>query len=374
MKILHIGKFYSPIEGGIESINRVVVEALKGNQQRIISFNNKNISVEEDVENIPVVRASSKGIFASQPLSWKYFGELRRSIKLFNPDAIHFHYPNPLGALYLLLTIDKKHKLILHWHSDVVAQKFLKPLIRPLENKLIKRANIVIATSPDYIDASDNLSKVKNKTVVIPCSIDEDKFYLNIEDNDAIKMIHNKYEQKPIIFFVGRHVDYKGISYLLEAEKAVKHDCVFIIAGQGPLTNKLKIQYNSKRIHWLGRISDNEMRQYLYAADIFAFPSITRNEAFGVALAEAMFCECPAITFTINGSGVNWVSNKSTGLEVENKNSIAFANAIDYLLENSIKREQLAKNARNRVVENFTKSAVIPKYINLYNQLFACDK
>ena len=41
---------------------------------------------------------------------------------------------------------------------------------------------------------------------------------------------------------------------------------------------------------------------------IFCFPSITRNEAFGIALAEAMYCGKPAVTFTIEGSGVNFVS------------------------------------------------------------------
>ncbi len=370
MKVLHIGKFYSPIEGGIESINHVVVEALKGAQQRIISFNNRNNSVDEDIEDIPVVRASSKGIFASQPLSWKYFLELRRSIKLFNPDIIHFHYPNPLGAIYLLLSIRKRNKLIVHWHSDVVAQRFMKPFIRPLENKLLKRADAIIATSPAYIEASGNLTTVKEKTTVIPCSIDEEKFKFKPDDDIFIRRIKNKYGNKPIVFFVGRHVEYKGILYLLEAEKAVRQDCVFLIAGQGPLTESLKLKYHSERIHWLGRINDDEMRQYLYAADIFAFPSITRNEAFGVALAEAMYCECPAITFTIKGSGVNWVSlNNDTGLEVENRNSKAFADAIDHLLENTALRLQLAKNARKRVENNFTKSSVIPQYKELYNRL-----
>ena len=49
MKILHLGKFYSPIEGGIESINHIIVDSMQGNQQRIVSFNNRNNSVDEDV-------------------------------------------------------------------------------------------------------------------------------------------------------------------------------------------------------------------------------------------------------------------------------------------------------------------------------------
>lgn len=371
MKILHIGKFYSPIEGGIESINHVVVEALTGAQQRIISFNNKNYSVDEDVENIPVVRASSQGILASQPLSFKYFRELKRSIKLFDPDIIHFHYPNPLGAIYLLLSIRKRNKLIVHWHSDVVAQRIMKPFIRPIENKLLRRSDVVIATSPAYIDASENLRPVKDKIVVIPCSIDEDKFKLKTADELYIREIQEKYGNKPIVFFVGRHVEYKGIRYLLDAERMVKHDCVFVIAGSGPLTNELQATYASDRIYWLGRISNDVMRRYLYAASVFAFPSITRNEAFGVALAEAMYCKCAPVTFTIGGSGVNWVSlGGKTGIEVRNSDSALFASAIDELLSDPEKMAELSDNAHDRVENKFTKSRVASQYISLYDQLY----
>ena len=139
MKVLHIGKYYAPIEGGIESINRFVVEALKKYPQRVLSFNNKNNSCEEDIDGVSIVRASSTGILASQPISIKYFWELRRYIRLFDPDVIHFHYPNPLGALYLNLLIGYKRKLIVHWHSDIVAQKNLYRLIKPIEKKILEK-------------------------------------------------------------------------------------------------------------------------------------------------------------------------------------------------------------------------------------------
>lgn len=370
MRILHLGKFYSPIEGGIESINRFVVESLKGNIQRIISFNNCGMTVEDDVDSVPVIRTSSHGIVASQPLSLKYFSELRRNIRMFHPDAIHFHYPNPLGAFYLLLAIRKGNKLIVHWHSDVVAQNFIHKFIGPLENALLKRADAVIATSPYYRDASDNLRRFKEKVVVIPCSIDENRFELTEGDMEEVDTIRSRYDSKPIVFFIGRHVEYKGIRYLLEAERIVKSDCVFLIAGQGPLTLQLKDEFKSPRVHWLGRLDEEQMKLYYHAASIFAFPSVTRNEAFGVVLAEAMYCGCPAITFTIDGSGVNWVSvNNQTGIEVENRNSKEYAKAIDTILEDSVLYQKLSSGAKQRVEVLFTKDKVGSQYIELYERL-----
>lgn len=371
MKILHIGKYYSPIEGGIESINKFVVESLQGSIQRILTFNNSNQSSENDVNGIPIVRAASKGVIASQPLSLKYFWEMKRYLDIFKPDIVHLHYPNPLAAFYLLL-LNKRYKLIVHWHSDIVAQQFIHKIIKPIENKLLKQADLIIATSPNYFEASLNLQKHKNKVTIIPCSIDEDRFELLDDDYEKINEIKQRYNNKPIVFFIGRHVEYKGIRYLLEAASMVKEDCEFLIAGKGPLSDSLKTQFNSKRIHWLGRLSDDELKYYYYAASLFAFPSITRNEAFGVVLAEAMYCGCPALTFTIKGSGVNWVSiNNFTGIESPNKDSKAFAISIDKLLKDKNLLRLYGENAKQRVELLFTKKKVSELYRKAYTSLFA---
>lgn len=85
------------------------------------------------------------------------------------------------------------------------------------------------------------------------------------------------------------------------------------------------------------------------------FLLITKNEAFGLALAEAMYCRCPAVTFHIEGSGVNWVSlNGVTGIEVDNSDSKKYASAIDTLLKDDSLRKQYADAARKRVIEYFT--------------------
>ena len=182
-----------------------------------------------------------------------------------------------------------------------------------------------------------------------------------------VDTIKKKYQNKKIVVFVGRHITYKGLPCLLEAEKYVKSDCVFVIAGSGPLTEQLKEQCNSKRVIFVGRLSDEELVWYHMAASVFAFPSITKNEAFGVALAEAMYCYTPAVTFTIEGSGVNWVNlDGITGIEVPNRNVQAYAEAIDILLQNEQLASQYSKAAHKRVAENFT----IPKMMEKMNECY----
>lgn len=69
--------------------------------------------------------------------------------------------------------------------------------------------------------------------------MDEDNFILRDGDMEKIEDVRKRYGNKPIVFFVGRHIQYKGLPHLIEAEKYVHSDCAFVIAGQGPLTERL---------------------------------------------------------------------------------------------------------------------------------------
>ena len=67
-----------------------------------------------------------------------------------------------------------------------------------------------------------------------------------------------------------------------------------------------------------------------------------------------MYFGKPAVTFTIPGSGVNFVNLSGvTGLEVPNRDSKAFAHALMTLKNNAELRKILGDNARRRVIENF---------------------
>ena len=371
-RILHISNFYAPNKGGIESTCKYIIENLPSFEHRVICFSASCSTYTDVIEGIKVRRVGSFCKIASQNISFTYYFELRKILQDYKPDLVHFHAPNPLIMLYLLMLLPKSCKLVVHWHSDIVEQKNLYILVRPFECILLKRADNIFITSPNYLEESIPLQPVKEKVQVVASAIDPNRFTIEMDEQNRYQELKDKYHGKRIIFFVGRHVPYKGLNYLLDAEKFIKNDCLILIAGSGPLTDSLQKKYNSERIEFLGRISDLELKIYLHLAYIFAFPSITKNEAFGLVLAEAMYCETPAVTFTIKGSGVNWVNlNEVTGLEVENSNSVLFARAIDKLLANNELRNKYAKNAKKRVLDNFVMDKIKPQLEKTYSNLLA---
>lgn len=361
MRIMHVSKYYYPYLGGVENTCKYLADsfALK-NEVAVVCFNEDKENVIEKVGNVKVYRIGTWINIARQALSLAYFPILKKAIRDFNPDIIHFHWANPFPAAVLLSVIPKNVKLVVHWHMDIIKQKRIYPFIKPFETALLKRANRIMVTSPNYRDCSKPLQPFKDKVDIVQSAIEEELFKKQEGDDKFIEEIGKLYESKPIVFFVGRHIQYKGLPYLIEAEKYVKSDCVFIIAGKGPLTENLKSSCHSDRIKFIGKVSDDELRCYLYASRVLAFPSITKNEAFGLSLAQGMYCKLPAVTFTIEGSGVNWVSiNGETCLEVPNGDVKAYAEAIDKLIDDDELHAKLAETGYERVKKLF----VLPKEI-----------
>lgn len=367
MKILQISTYYLPHFGGIEQVVYDFCSILTkhGHTTKVICFNDKPKTLVDTYEGQEIIRVGYKCKLASQAISLRYFFELKKIIKKFRPDVIHIHLPNPLIAIYLLI-VNPKCKITLHWHSDIIRQKRLKHLYAPFEKALLKRAEKIVATTQVYAENSDRLYRCMNKVRIIPCMI-EDAFLdrMSVDEKNMVSKLKELYKNKKIVFSIGVHREYKGLKYLIEASKYLTYDYIVVIAGTGPLTDSLKALANKlllQNIHFVGRITDEEKKLYLWAAEVYAFPSITKNEAFGIALAEALYCGLPAVTFTIEGSGVNYVNQDGiTGIEVHEFDAKLYAQALM-----SCTKEKYGANARKWAKEHFTRNAISEKVTTFF--------
>lgn len=365
MKILQLSNYFYPHFGGIEQVARDLGDAFEKAgvsraDQRVLCFrHDKGKDSVDEVDGMRITRAACFAKVSSQSLSFSYGKLLRREMKEFAPDLVIFHHPNPFMAHFLLKEMKKypSCKLIVVWHLDIFKQKFLKLFFKKQSRRLLERAQKVVATSPNYVDGSAELSSVRDKCVVVPNCADTAQLELTAEDEARAAEIRRENEGKTLCFALGRHVPYKGMTHLVGAAAYLDENYAVCIGGVGPLTEKLKKQAKGDRkVKFLGRMSDRDKKAYLCACDVFCFPSITKNEAFGIALAEGMYFAHPAVTFTIAGSGVNYVSvGGETGIEVQNGDDKAFADAIKTLATDRALRREYGKNAKERVLRLFTK-------------------
>lgn len=370
-KVLQISNYIYPHIGGIEQVTRDILDTLNewpGFEQKIICFNEdakdgeficeRGKTVKDIVDGVEVIRCGCITKKASQSISLSFPSELKKVMNDFSPDIVIFHYPNPYQAEFFQAYLKRSFKLILYWHLDITRQKILGKLFHSQTIRLLERADRIVATSPNYIDGSPYLSKYREKCVVIPNCITEERLHVTDAIHTKAEMIRTQNEGKTICFAVGRHVPYKGMTFLVQASKLLDNSFRIFIGGQGELTESLKKEVkDDDKITFLGRISDEDLVSWFLAMDIFCFPSITKNEAFGIALVEAMYFGKPVVTFSINGSGVNYVSIKGvTGIEVPNGDVYAYAEALEKLAKDKVYSKLIGAAGKKRVEELFIRS------------------
>ena len=353
--ILQIAKYYYPVEGGIETVTKYLGEGLTTFEQVVVCFSQDGITRLDTVNGVKVYRIASSLNIASQDIAFSYYHYLKKIIYEEQPDIILLHCPNPFLYPITAKLTPKDVKLVLLWHSDILGKGILYKMVKQFEKVILRKADLILATSPNYIHPSSPIYDYRDKTEVVANGIIKSDFVWRAGDETTIEEVRRKYHHKKIVFFVGRHAAYKGIDYLIEAEKYIQSDCIILIGGRGPETERLKAMTHSERIKFIGRIPNEYLRCYYYASDIFAFTSCTKQEAFGIALAEAMYCGSVPVTFTIEGSGVNWVSvGGETGIEVPLGDVKAYAEAIDRLLTDRDLYMKYATAGKDRVVRMFT--------------------
>lgn len=383
-RVLHISKYYYPFLGGTEQVARDMVKALLGTgaEQEVICFNEDAGDGEQAcrhgetrtdiIDGVEIVRCGYFLKARSQAVSAAYGRELKKLMDGFQPNIVILHYPNPFVTHYLLKYKKRDFRLLVYWHLDITKQKILKKFFHGQNIDLIKRADRILGATPKHLDESEFTPEFGDKKRILPYMIDEKNLLLSEEELTAAKQIKEKYAGFVLGFFIGRHVPYKGLTYLIRASKELGTEKIrFLIAGSGELTEGLKEEAKGDpKVEFLGRITDSERKAYLYASDIVCFPSITRNEGFGLALAEGMYFGHPAVTFTIPGSGVNYVNlDGVTGIECPNSDYKAYADAIKKLAENEAIRQQYGEAARQRVLDNFTSDRFCENFLTMIEGL-----
>jgi len=362
VKILELGKFYPPVRGGIETLLKAFCEGFvrNGAQVEALVANDRFENVRENVNGVSVQRRRSLGMLFSTSLCPGYRAAAVRS----GADLWHAHFPNPLADL-AILRAPAKIPVVMTYHSDIVRQAGLMRIYGPILEKILRRADKIVVASPRHIEFSKWLRPHRDKCVVIPFGIQLQRFETTTAGPPR--------PIGPILLTVGRLVGYKGHCWLIKAMSRL--NATLWIVGAGPLEASLRAEAArsgvSDRVQFFGNVSDDELPAFYRACDLFVLPSITPNEAFGVAQIEAMACGKPVICCDLP-SGVPWVNqHEITGLVVPPADSDALGAAIQRLLDDRATAQRFGAAGRARVEAEFTETKMIDRYYQLFEELIA---
>lgn len=371
MRVLHIGKYYPPVSGGIEQVTFDLSQSDKNQSFDVLCINNDNRTIKEKLNLTNIVRSAQIGFLLSTPISFDFIRRIIKACRNYNAyDIIHLHLPNPLATIAVLIG-NPKCKLLLHWHSDIIKQKYTYALYKPIQKLILKKANIIVTTTPKYGEESKQLSSFKDKVKPIAIGIDRERFIVNKSKLDQLKY---KYKGKKVIFSIGRMVYYKGFQYLIDAAKHLPNDYHIVIAGKGELypsfLQYVKAEKLEEKVSLVGYVPDDEVGAYYALCDVFCLPSIEKTEAFGLVLIEAMSFSKPVIATKIKGSGVDWVNKDGiSGVNVNPKSSTELAKALVNVLSNESLYKKLAVGALKRYESAFTKKKMAQSFRSLYKSL-----
>lgn len=290
-RILVVGKYYAPFNGGIEFVTRQFAERLARTYDvDVVVSAHDGRSGTEEIDAVRVIRLPTQVTLFSQPIS---LGVLSR-LRLRDYSAVQFHAPNPFVAavLWAKMAFDtSRTPLMIFHHMEISGRTLLRLLLAPTYRYLARRASWVAVTSPKNHRLSRDLPP--DATVVtLPLFIDRDDYPLDESFRaSAAHWRRQNFGEAPLVGFVGRHAHYKGLDVLVRALAAMP-GVRAVIAGDGPYraaTMELAAELGvADRIAFPGAISHEEKCRLLAAIDVFAFPSTGVTEAFGVTQLEAM--------------------------------------------------------------------------------------
>ncbi|MFV7234926.1 glycosyltransferase [Flavobacterium sp. ZB4R12] len=366
MKILQIVKYYDPCQGGMESVVKNIVEGVVeiSDESNFTVYSNnhlRNFSKETKLFNrIVVVKEATPFYLKSQPLNLRY-PSLKKLIK--DNDVIHHHYPFPTMEFTLLRYLKKigNKKFIITWHANIRNSRWswIEHIYNPMIEKLLERADAIIVTSPQLLEASDILKKYQHKVKVIPLSFDS-KYSLY----ESKKYPENRCFQ---LLFVGKLRKYKGVEYLIKAIETL--DVKLTIVGNGEEQSNLEELVNvlniKDKVCFITNASDEKLTEIYSSSDLFILPSINEAEAFGVVQLEAMANGLPVINTNLD-SGVPFVSlNNYSGITVEPKNTAGLKLAIEKIISDKPLYEHFSSNSLERV-KLFAREKMSEAYLSLY--------
>lgn len=367
MRVLHLFKTYLPeTVGGIEQVIFQICQSgiAHGIQGEVLTLSAEDGPAELMVAEHHVHRAKLDLQLASTGFSYSVLARLKALAA--EVDVINYHFPWPfMDLLHFAARIDRP--TVVTYHSDIIRQRYLLKLYRPLMNRFLASTDRIVAASPNYLETSEVLQRYRHKTSIIPYGLDKKTY--PVPSASALDYWRQRFGPR-FFLFVGVMRYYKGLHILLNAAEG--RDYPIVIVGAGPLELELRVQAQRlglSHVHFAGRLGDEDKAALLQLCSTIVFPSHLRSEAFGISLLEGAMYGKPMISSEI-GTGTSYINiHGETGLVVPPSDPQAFRQAMDIIWSDTELAHRMGLKAKQRYEQLFTAERMGQQTAQLYREL-----
>jgi colanic acid/amylovoran biosynthesis glycosyltransferase len=308
-----------------------------------------------EVEAIMLGRRGAAG--ALDRLAFKQFGRIPPAPDLatFQPRLIHAHFGRG-GALALPIARALGLPLVVTFHGGDATKD------GPYRSRLF----------PTIFQR--RCAALQREAALIVCVAEHVREALLARDFPAAKLKVIRYgvepeadgetpppPKRPYLLFVGRFVEKKGVSHLLEAMRALESEGAaidLVLIGDGPMAEALKLQSSGlKHARFLGWLPNPEVRRLMRSALALCVPSVAAHtgdaEGLPNVVLEAMACAAPVIGSQAGGIP-EAVEHGRTGFLVPQADPRAIADAVGRLLGDPALRRRMGNAAKATATSRFS--------------------
>jgi glycosyltransferase involved in cell wall biosynthesis len=300
-------------------------------------------------------------------------------------DLVHLHYPFYFGAESIYArSLTRGLRYVVTYHQDVLFQGMMRwpegLHHRLLGRRILAGAKRVLATSLDYAGASrlkELMAARPGLVVEMPNGVDARRLHPGL-DGERLRASYGLDPAQRLVLFVGaldRAHYFKGMEVLLQALARIPAgDVRLLVVGDGALRPSYQARAAelgvADRVLFCGRVSAEDLPDHYSVCDLLVLPSVTRGEAFGVVLLEAMACGKPVIASNLPGVR-SVVSDGQDGLLVQPGDVVDLAAKVHGLLDDAPRRRAMGEQGRAKVEARYDWATIIPRLVRVYEEVLS---